>query len=68
VLGKPITNIEIFTGVGNIRSLENLDDCKWLELDGNRSCFLKITFGSNPPFINNIELKFMPNEKRKLVT
>ena len=63
-----MTNIDIFYGYGGnkIDFMSNKDE-KWIDLDGSKTVWLKVTFNQKSPAITNIEFVQLPVEKRRLV-
>lgn len=68
IIEKSITNIDIYYGYGGnkIELLNNKDE-KWIDLDGSKTVWLKITFNQKCPAITHIDIIQAPFEKRKLV-
>jgi len=43
------------------------NDEKWIDLDGSKTVWLKVSYNQQSPAITNIEFLRVPVEKRKLV-
>jgi hypothetical protein len=72
-LEKYITNLDIYYGYSankpdqvSDNGISN-DDVKWIDLDGSKTVWLKITYNLEAPAITFVDFVHIPIEKKKIV-
>jgi len=53
---------------GNKVELMSGKDEKWIDLDGSKTVWLKVSYNQQSPAITNVDFLRVPVEKRKLVS